>query len=91
MRYACKIEYLTDDGGCGGIDGEGRPWMLSRGELLDALQKGAMTCYVSFGGHSHLVTLKTDAAGRTSLVTFLGELETLPLPTTLSSRARPAS
>ena len=91
MRYAYKIEYLTDMGGFGGTDGEGRPWGLSRGELIEALEKGAMTCYVSFDGHSHLVTLKTDAAGRTSLVTFLGEIETLPLPTTLSSRARPAS
>jgi hypothetical protein len=67
-------------GGFAGTDGEGRPWKLSRGELIQALEDGSMTCYVSFSGHSHLVTLQADAAGRKSLVTFLGEVETLPLP-----------
>jgi hypothetical protein len=45
-----------------------------------AIEAGEITCYVSFEGHSHLVTLKRDAAGGKSLVTFLGEVETLPLP-----------
>ncbi|HEX6321572.1 MAG TPA: hypothetical protein VFZ84_22100 [Burkholderiales bacterium] len=81
MRYASKIEYLTGSGGFAGTDGEGRPWTLSRSELIQAIEEGRMTCYVSFSGHSHLVTLKADASGRKSLATFLGEVETLPLPT----------
>ena len=39
-----------------------------------------MTCYVTFEGHAHLVTLKRDGSGGKSLVTFLGSVEGLPLP-----------
>jgi hypothetical protein len=81
MRYACKIECATRSGGFAGTDGEGRPWKLSREELIRAIQKDGMTCFVTFEGHSHLVTLGTDGAGSPSLVTFMGELEALPLPT----------
>lgn len=80
MPHASRIEYLTRAGQYAGTDGEGRPWQLSREQLVRAIEAGRMTCYVTFEGHSHLVTLKDDGAGRKSLVTFLGELEVLPLP-----------
>lgn len=80
MRHASKIEYLTRSGEFAGTDGEGRPWRLPREELVRAIEAGHITCYVTFEGHSHLVTLKRDATGGKSLVTFLGEVEALPLP-----------
>jgi hypothetical protein len=80
MLYASKIEYFTGSGEFAGTDGQGRPWRLPREALVRAIAAGQITCYVTFEGHSHLVTLKHDATGSASLVTFLGELETLPLP-----------
>ncbi|HEX6266498.1 MAG TPA: hypothetical protein VFZ81_06330 [Burkholderiales bacterium] len=85
MSKACKIEYVTPAhngrvAGFAGTDGDGRPWRLSRDELILAIETGAMTCYVTFEGHSHLVTLTRDAEGNKALVTFLGEIEALPLP-----------
>jgi hypothetical protein len=76
MRYACSIEFVTASGGFAGTDGDGRPWRLSREELIQAIEAGRMTCYVTLDGHAHLVTLK----GQT-LVTFVGALEAFPLPT----------
>lgn len=85
MMEACKIECVTrDDHGAiaalGGIEGDGRPWRLSRGELVQAIETGRMTCYVTLHGQSHLVILRANAAGGKSLLTFLGELDRLPLP-----------
>lgn len=80
MSHAAKIEYLTRAGEYAGIDGQGRPWKLSREDLIGAIESGRMTCYVTVEGHSHLVTLKRDASGEKSLVTFLGAVEGLPLP-----------
>ena len=80
MSHASKIEYLTGSGEYAGTDGQGRPWKLSREELICAIESGRMTCYVTFEGHAHLVTLKRDGSGGKSLVTFLGSVEELPLP-----------
>lgn len=80
MPHASKIEYVTRSGEFAGTDGQGRPWSLSREDLVRAIEAGRITCYVTFEGHSHLVTLRNDAAGGKSLVTFLGEVEALPLP-----------
>jgi hypothetical protein len=75
MRYACRIDCTTAEGGFAGTDGDGKPWKLSAEELFQAIESGRMTCYVTLNGHSHLVTVKDG-----SLVTFMGALETLPLP-----------
>lgn len=80
MSHASRIDYLTRSGEFAGTDGEGRAWKLPREELIRAIEAGRMACYVTFEGHSHLVTIKHDAAGRKSLVTLLGEVELLPLP-----------
>lgn len=80
MPPAAKLEYLTGSGEYAGTDGQGRPWKLSREELIRAIENGRMTCYVTFDGHAHLVTLRSDASGGKSLVTFLGAVEGLPLP-----------
>jgi hypothetical protein len=82
MLPACRIECFTrsQDGaiaGFAGSDGEGRPWSFSSAALIRAIVKGDMTCYVTFEGHAHLVTVQADAAGTHSLMTILGELETL--------------
>jgi hypothetical protein len=79
MAHASRIEYVTGLGEYAGTDGQGRPWKLSREELILAIETGRMTCYVTFEGHSHLVTLKTDPVGGKQLVTFLGEVDGLPL------------
>lgn len=85
---ACRIDCVTfvrAAGGervprrLGGIEGDGRRWTASFDELVAAIESGARTCYVTFEGHSHLVTVAADAAGRKTLRTLLGELHTLPL------------
>ena len=43
------------------------------------IESGRMAFYVTFEGQSHLVALRLEG-GRKQLVTFLGELEALPLP-----------
>lgn len=83
MADASRIDCVTRSSGgdiraLAGSDGEGRPWQLSREELVRAIESGRMAFYVTFEGHSHLVTLRLEA-GRKQLVTFLGELEALPL------------
>lgn len=85
---ACRIDCVTftrvPGGGraplrVGGTEGDGRRWTASFDELVAAIESGARTCYVTFEGHSHLVTVGADAAGRKTLRTLLGELQTLPL------------
>ena len=84
MADASRIEFVTRSSGgdiraFAGTDAEGRHWQLSREDLVRAIESGRMIFYVTFEGHSHLVTLRLEA-GRKQLVTFLGELEALPLP-----------
>jgi hypothetical protein len=81
MRYACRIECVSASGRFSGTDGDGRSWSLSRDELIQAVEAGQMTCYVTIDGHSHLVTVRTDERGGRTLFTFMGALEVLPLPT----------
>lgn len=84
MANASKIECVTrssrgDIRAFAGSDGQGRRWQLTREELVRAIESGRMAFYVTFEGQSHLVALRLEG-GRKQLVTFLGELEALPLP-----------
>jgi hypothetical protein len=83
MPNAYQIECVTKtpDGeiaALAGRDGEGRAWRLSRSELMREIAAGRITCYVAFEDHAHLVTLNRETGGK-RLVTFLGDLELLPL------------
>lgn len=89
MPLACRIDCLSFRrdgtgrrtlGRLGGIDGDGRRWSASYGELIAAIESGEKTCYVTLHGHSHLVTVVAGAGGEKALRTLLGELESLPLP-----------
>jgi hypothetical protein len=62
-----------------GRDGEGQVWRLSRSELMREIGAGRITCYVAFEDHAHMVTLSFET-GTNRMVTFIGDLELLPLP-----------
>lgn len=83
MPHACRIHCLSLEGRrivrVGLLESDGRMSVLPAAELIRAIEAGEKTCYVTLGGHSHLVTVTLDN-GEKALATFVGELAALPLP-----------
>lgn len=75
---ACEIDCASP--ACiGGKRPDGTRWQMAPGQLIEAIESGAMTCYVSLEDHAHLVMVKAGPGGVKSLVTLVGDLAALPL------------
>lgn len=78
MPPACEIDCASPD--CiGGTRIDGTRWRMAPAELIQAIESGAITCYVSVEGHAHLVMVKLEPGGAKSLVTLVGDLAALRL------------
>ena len=75
---ACEIDCASAT--CiGGKRIDGTRWQMAPAELIQAIESGAMTCYVSLEHHAHLVMVRAEPGGAKSLVTLVGDLAALPL------------
>jgi len=63
----------------GGTRIDGTRWQMAPAELIQAIESGAITCYVTLEGHAHLVMVKPEPGRPKSLVTLVGDLAALPL------------
>lgn len=76
MPLACEIDCASSDR-IGGTRIDGTRWEMTPAELVQAIESGALTCYVTVEGHAHLVMVKASPGGAKSLQTLIGELEAL--------------
>jgi hypothetical protein len=86
VAYACRIDCVTLEGpegrivSVGIVESDGSRSSFPAAELIRAIETGDRTCYVTLGGHSHLVVVSLDGSGEKTLATLVGELAALRLP-----------